>query len=372
MADFVLKMPRGAQVVYPKDIGAILVEADVFPGARVLEAGTGSGALTLALCRATGPEGRVVSYELRPEFQTKAASNLEAFFGKLPPWLDLREGDVREVVETGETFDRVVLDMPEPWGSLEPAGGGPAAGRRSCAGTCRRRPGAAAVLALRTAGTSSWRPSRSCTAPGTSPTEASGRTTGWWPTPGFITVARRVGDAAIQGNRRACRQRIQRSEDLPGEPGRERGGRYTRRREVNGMPEPDPREQQERYEKQIHELQTQVKFLEDEVALLRRRLTNAPRQVKILEEKLLETRADLSRALTQNERLTSTLQSEREKIEALREEVEKLSQPPASFGVYLPTNEDGSVDVFTAGRKMRVNVAPEIEAADSAGAPRSS
>jgi len=128
------------------------------------------------------------------------------------------------------------------------------------------------------------------------------------------------------------------------------------------MPGPDPREEQELYEKQLHELQTQVKFLEDEVALLRRRLTNAPRQVKILEEKLLETKSDLSRAAAQNEKLTSALKSERDKIEALREEVEKLSQPPATFGVYLGTNEDSSVDVFTAGRKMRVNVAPELEA----------
>lgn len=119
MADFVLKMPRGAQVVYPKDIGAILVEADVFPGAAVLEAGTGSGSLTLALCRATGPQGRVVSYEVRPEFRARATGNLEAFLGKLPEWLDLREGDVRDVASTGEVFDRAILDLPEPWEALE-------------------------------------------------------------------------------------------------------------------------------------------------------------------------------------------------------------------------------------------------------------
>ena len=77
MADFVLKMPRGAQVVYPKDVGPILVQADVYPGSRVLEAGTGSGSLTIALCRATGPEGRVVSYDLRPEFQEQAARKAE-------------------------------------------------------------------------------------------------------------------------------------------------------------------------------------------------------------------------------------------------------------------------------------------------------
>lgn len=119
MSDFVLKMPRGAQVVYPKDVGAILVEADVFPGSRVLEAGTGSGSLTMALCRATGPEGRVVSYELRPEFRERAVKNIESFLGKLPSWLELRDGDLRAVASTGETFDRVVLDLPEPWDVLD-------------------------------------------------------------------------------------------------------------------------------------------------------------------------------------------------------------------------------------------------------------
>src|SRR4051794_1174991 len=127
------------------------------------------------------------------------------------------------------------------------------------------------------------------------------------------------------------------------------------------MPEIDPREEQERHAKQVHELETQVKFLEDEIALLRRRLTNSPRQVKILEEKLVESKAELSRALSQNEKLATVLRSERDKLEGLKEEVEKLSLPPASFGVYLGTNDDGTIDVSTGGRKLRVNVAPEIE-----------
>jgi tRNA (adenine57-N1/adenine58-N1)-methyltransferase len=119
LTDFVLKMPRGAQVVYPKDLAAVLMFTDIYPGATVLEAGTGSGALTLTLCRATGPEGRVVSYELRSEFHLKGAENIAAFFGEIPEWLELREGDVREVAHAGEQFDRVVLDLPEPWGVLK-------------------------------------------------------------------------------------------------------------------------------------------------------------------------------------------------------------------------------------------------------------
>ncbi|HEX8100310.1 MAG TPA: tRNA (adenine-N1)-methyltransferase [Actinomycetota bacterium] len=122
LADFILKMPRGAQVIYPKDIGAVLVYADIAPGRAVLEAGTGSGAMTLALCRATGPEGRVVSYEARLDFHQKAASNLEAFLGKLPDWLELRVGDVQEVAATADRFDRVVLDLPEPWAVLADVG----------------------------------------------------------------------------------------------------------------------------------------------------------------------------------------------------------------------------------------------------------
>ena len=120
-------------------------------------------------------------------------------------------------------------------------------------------------------------------------------------------------------------------------------------------------EQVERYDEHVHELQSQVKFLEEEVGLLRRRLTNAPRQVSILEEKLVETREQLAKAMGQNQKLADALRSERDKIESLAEEVEKLSQPPATFGVFLRGNEDGSLDIVTAGRKMRVLPAPDID-----------
>lgn len=116
-ADYALKMKRGAQVVYPKDLGPILMYADVFPGSRVVEAGTGSGALTMALCRAVGAEGRVVSYDTRPEHRDQAVKNIEGFFGALPANLELREGDVAGMDDT-ERFDRCVLDLPEPWAPL--------------------------------------------------------------------------------------------------------------------------------------------------------------------------------------------------------------------------------------------------------------
>ena len=121
-ADVVLKMPRGAQVVYPKDLGPILTYADVYPGARVVEAGTGSGALTIALCRAVGGQGRVVSYESRDDHRKRAAGNIEDFFGKTPDQLELREGDVADVGGSGERFDRAVLDLPEPWAPLAALG----------------------------------------------------------------------------------------------------------------------------------------------------------------------------------------------------------------------------------------------------------
>lgn len=119
LSDFVLSMPRGATVVYPKDSASIVGYADVFPGARVLEAGAGSGALTCALLRAVGSGGRVISYERRPEFATVARKNVERFFGELPPHWDLRDGDVlgAEVSD----IDRIVLDMLAPWEILDTA-----------------------------------------------------------------------------------------------------------------------------------------------------------------------------------------------------------------------------------------------------------
>jgi tRNA (adenine57-N1/adenine58-N1)-methyltransferase len=114
LADFVIKMPRGAAVVYPKDMGPIAMYADIGPGMTVLEAGTGSGALTLALLRFVGPEGRVVSVERREDHAAHARKSIVRWLGEVPSNLDLRIGDVEEVISELRPT-RLVLDLPEPW-----------------------------------------------------------------------------------------------------------------------------------------------------------------------------------------------------------------------------------------------------------------
>ncbi|HZD37512.1 MAG TPA: proteasome ATPase, partial [Actinomycetes bacterium] len=108
-------------------------------------------------------------------------------------------------------------------------------------------------------------------------------------------------------------------------------------------------------------MRRQIQFLEEETALLRRRLQDSPRQVRVLEERLLETKGQLAQALSQNERLAATLREAREQILALKEEVEKLTAPPSGYGVFLSVNEDGTVNISSGGRKMRVNVHPQID-----------
>ncbi|MGH3320406.1 MAG: proteasome ATPase [Streptosporangiaceae bacterium] len=115
------------------------------------------------------------------------------------------------------------------------------------------------------------------------------------------------------------------------------------------------------YEKEVHDLTTQVSFLEEEVGVLRRKLTESPRQVRILEERLHEAQANLAAVTSQNERLVSTLKEAREQIVALKEEVDRLAQPPSNFGIFIEARDDGTVDIFTGGRKLRVNVSPNVD-----------
>ncbi len=116
-----------------------------------------------------------------------------------------------------------------------------------------------------------------------------------------------------------------------------------------------------RYDDEVKVLTTQISFLEEEISALRRRLADSPRQTRLLEERLREAETNLASVSGQNERLAGTLREARDQIVALKEEVDRLAQPPSGFGIFLSACEDGSADVFTGGRKMRVSVSPGVD-----------
>ena len=116
-----------------------------------------------------------------------------------------------------------------------------------------------------------------------------------------------------------------------------------------------------RWEREAHDLATQVAFLQEELALVRRKLTESPRHVRQLEERLAATQAQVARTTENNERLVATLKEARAQIVTLKEEVDRLAQPPSGYGVFLSRFDDGTVDVFTGGRKLRVAVSPAVE-----------
>ena len=115
------------------------------------------------------------------------------------------------------------------------------------------------------------------------------------------------------------------------------------------------------------EAAAQIRFLEEEVALLRRKITESPRHVRILEQRLAESAGRLAQLSARNEKLTETLKEARAQLVALREEVDRLAQPPSGYGVFLARFPDETVDVFTSGRRMRVAVSPAVEGEDAAG-----
>ncbi|HEY1917569.1 MAG TPA: proteasome ATPase, partial [Streptosporangiaceae bacterium] len=133
------------------------------------------------------------------------------------------------------------------------------------------------------------------------------------------------------------------------------------RKGVRDVAARDDETRSKRHEDEVNGLTTQISFLEEEVAALRRRLSDSPRHVRLLEERLREAEASLASVTGQNERLAGTLREARDQIVALKEEVDRLAQPPSAFGVFLNATDDGAADVFTGGRKMRVTVSPAVE-----------
>jgi proteasome-associated ATPase len=131
--------------------------------------------------------------------------------------------------------------------------------------------------------------------------------------------------------------------------------------EVRAVATRDESGRASRHEDEVRSLTAQISFLDEEIAVLRRRLADSPRQVRLLEERLRETEGNLSGITGQNERMAATLREARDQIVALKEEVDRLAQPPSGFGVFLSPTEDGTADVFTGGRKMRVNISPNVE-----------
>ena len=156
LPDYVLSMPRGAQVVYPKDAGQIVQMADVFPGAHVVEAGVGSGALSMSLLRAVGEQGRLSSYERRPEFAEIAKANVERHFGGEHPAWSITIGDLAQALDessTDDDVDRVVLDMLAPWECLDAVSRALRPGGLVCAYVATTTQLSATVEALRGHGT---------------------------------------------------------------------------------------------------------------------------------------------------------------------------------------------------------------------------
>ena len=130
------------------------------------------------------------------------------------------------------------------------------------------------------------------------------------------------------------------------------------------MPSQDDMSDKENTPGELSALRSQIRALESEVGLLRRKLVDTPKRVTTLEERLLETKGQLAQAVSQNEKLTFTLREAREQVATLREEVEKLTQPPSAYGTFIGTNDDGTVDVHTNGRKVRVSLHPDLRGSE--------
>ena len=236
LSDYVLSMPRGAQVVYPKDAGQVVQMADIFPGAHVVEAGVGSGALSMSLLRAVGEGGRLSSYERRADFAAIARTNVERFFGGPHPAWSITVGDLAEALDGSREdvdVDRVVLDMLAPWEVLDAVSRALRPGGLVCCYVATTTQLSATVEALRAHGTF------------TEPQSWESLVRGWHVEglavrpehrmvghTGFLCTARRLADGVEPPPRRR-----RPSKGMPGESGAEAAAGPARDRSVPFRPD---------------------------------------------------------------------------------------------------------------------------------------
>ena len=370
LSDYVLSMPRGAAVVYPKDAAAIVGLADIFPGAHVVEAGVGSGALSCSLLRAVGDEGRLSSYERREDFAAVARTNVETFFGGPHPAWTLTVGDLVDTLATNvahgvdDKVDRVVLDMLAPWECVEAVARSLVAGGVLVAYVATTTQLARTVETLRADGRF------------TEPQPQESVVRGWHVEglavrpehrmighTGFLVTARRLAEGTVLPPRRLRPSKGAYGPDY--DPARRLTRTRPRVHQVTTWPRclhiRAPRTYTEHFAADVGRVEEDPS---KEVTAMAYDTPRDPERLHALEHRLAQTQSELSAVTAQNERLAGTLREARDQIVTLKAEVDRLAQPPSGYGVFLELNDDGTVDIFTAGRKMRVAVHPEIESAD--------
>ncbi len=425
LADYVLSMPRGAAVVYPKDAGQIVAMADIFPGARVVEAGVGSGALSMSLLRAVGDQGMLHSFERREDFADIAQGNVRSFFGGQHPAWTVTVGDLVEslptAVEAG-SVDRVVLDMLAPWECLDVVGdaltpGGVlicyvatatqlsrvAEATRDHGGFTEPQAWESLVrgwhlegLAVRPEhrmhGHTGFLITTRRLAPGRHPATAQAppgqgrvrrrgrRHARGQPGSERRVVARGRGGAALVGKENPPGSPFCDRAFPAGGPSRGLGSNHRPQRwpagareEVPTMSDNSPQnhDQTPRTDDRARaEAARQHELLSEEVAALRRRLADSPTRSRDLENRVLQLQSSLATMSSQNERLVRTLKEAREQIVTLKGEVDRLAQPPSAYGLIVESYDDATVDILTGGRKMRVAVSPSVDPTDAVAGAR--
>ena len=392
LGDYVLSMPRGAAVVYPKDAAQIVAMADIYPGARVVEAGVGSGALTCRCCAPSATAGCRRSSGARTSPTSPAATSRGSSAAPHPAW-PLSVGDLSRccrAVEPG-SVDRVVLDMLAPWENLDAVADALAPGGVFFSYVATTTQLSRLAETLRAHGRVHRAPGLGVDGARLAPRgprrAARARMIGHT---GFLLTTRRLAAGRDRrSGRSAARRRGAYGVDSAGprpvgsdrRDGRRSSTARARRDDRPSTPRRGSTTRDEVGSRAMtlhgggtrsvaspvpiggrsaaRELRSQVAFLEAEVSDLRRRLADAPGQLDAaLEQRLADTERSLAAVTPRTSGSPTTLRAARDQIIDLKEEVDRLAKPPPASARSSNAHEDGTVDIFTGGRKMRVAVSP--------------